>query len=141
VNDAERNLQLLRDGLDAFSRGALDESLARMHPEVEWNVVFPLPDRPASKDVYRGRDEVRELWQEFRSVWDELTIALEEVLHADAERVLARTRFRGRGTGSGVEVDRVVFYVFRIRDGLLVYTRAFDEEVAARRDLGLTGVA
>jgi ketosteroid isomerase-like protein len=140
MSATERNLQLLRDGLDAFSRGALDESLAQMHPEVEWHVVFPLPDRPSSKDVYRGREEVRELWEEFRSVWDELTIELEEVLHVDSERVLARTRFHGRGAGSGAEVDRMVFYVFRIRDGLLEYTRAFDDEASARRELGLTDV-
>jgi ketosteroid isomerase-like protein len=133
----ERNLELLQQGLGAFSRGAFDEAMAHMHPEIEWHVTFALPDRPLAKDVYRGRDEVRELWGVFASVWEQLTTELEEVLYADDERIVARARFRGRGAGSGVEVDRLVFYSLRMRDGLLAYVRAFDDEASARRDLGL----
>lgn len=134
---AERNVRLLRGGLDAFSRGDLGESLESMHSDVEWHVAFRLPDLPLPKEVYRGRGEVEALWRQFRSAWDELTVEVEEILHVDAERVLARARFRGRGTGSGIEVDRVVFYAFRIRDELLVYCRAFDDEPSARAELGL----
>ena len=137
----ERNVQLLRDGLDAFSRGALSESLDSMHPDVEWHVAFRLPDLPLPKDVYRGREEVEVLWTQFRSAWDELTVGIEEILYVDEERVLARARFHGRGKGSGVEVDRLVFYAFRIEDEQLIYCHAFDDEASARRDLGLTGVA
>jgi ketosteroid isomerase-like protein len=133
----ERNVQLLYDGLEAFSRGDLDASLDNMHPDVEWHVVFRLPDLPLPKDVYRGRDEVKALWTQFRSAWDEMTVTVEEVLHVDDERVVARARFRGRGAGSGIEIDRVVFYAFRIREGQLYYCRAFEDEPGARADLGL----
>ena len=81
----ERNVQLLREGLDAFSRGDLSESLERMHPDIEWHVVFRLPDLPLPKNVYRGREEVEVLWKQFRSAWDEMTVRLEEVLHVDDE--------------------------------------------------------
>jgi ketosteroid isomerase-like protein len=137
VSARERNLETLERGLDAFSRGAFDEVIDTVHPEIEWHITFRLPDRPHAKDVYRGREEVKDLWAAFASVWDELTIALEEILYADDERVVARARFRGRGEGSGVEVDRLVFFAYRIRDGMLVYSRAFDDEASARRDLGL----
>jgi hypothetical protein len=73
----------------------------------------------------------------FASVWEQLTTELEEVLYADDERIVARACFRGRGAGSGVEVDRLVFYSLRMRDGLLAYVGAFDDEASARRDLGL----
>lgn len=133
----ERNVQLLLDGLDAFSRGDFDEALEAMHPDVEWHVAFRLPDLPLPKEVYRGRDEIEMLWRQFRAAWDELTVRVEEVLYVDEERVVARARFRGRGGGSGVEVDRVVFYAFRVRDELLAYCRAFDDEHSARADLGI----
>jgi ketosteroid isomerase-like protein len=68
VSAEKRNVQLLRDGLDAFSRGDLRESL-------------------------------------------------------------------------GVEVDRVVFYAFRIQEEQLIYCRAFDDEPSARADLGLVDAA
>jgi ketosteroid isomerase-like protein len=139
MSERERNLAMLERGLNAFSRRAYDEAMADVHPEIEWYVTFQMPDRPFAKDVYRGRDEVGGLWGAFASVWDELTIALEEILYADDERIVARARFRGRGAGSGVEVDRVVFYSYRMRDGMLAYSRAFDDAASARRDLGLGG--
>jgi ketosteroid isomerase-like protein len=140
VSIRERNVQLLLDGLDAFSRGDLGESLGSMHPDIEWHIAFRLPDLPLPKDVYRGRDEVEALWKQFRSAWDELTVVVEEILYVDEERVVARARFRGRGRGSGAEVDRLVFYAFRIQDELLIYCRAFEDEAAARADLGVSDV-
>jgi ketosteroid isomerase-like protein len=137
VSITERNVQLLRNGLEAFSRGDLDASLETMHPEIEWHVAFRLPDLPLPKEVYRGREEVKALWIQFRSAWDEMTVSVEEILHVDEERVIARARFLGRGAGSGIEIDRVVFYAFRIRDDQLVYCRALDDEASARADLGL----
>ena len=137
MSAGERNIGMVQRGLGAFSRGELDEALAEVHPDVEWHVVFRLPDLPLPKPVYRGHEEVKALWAQFRSAWDELAIDLEDVIHADPERVVARARFRGRGAGSGIEVDRVVFYAFRIRDGGLVYCRAFDDEASARADVGL----
>jgi len=88
VSTEERNVQLLQEGLDAFSRGDLSESLERMHPDIEWHVVFGLPDLPLPKDVYRDREEVESLWTQFRSAWDEMAVRLEEVLYVDDERVV-----------------------------------------------------
>jgi ketosteroid isomerase-like protein len=137
VSSAAQNVQVLQNGLEAFSRGDLDGSLDGMHPEVEWHVAFRIPDLPLPKDVYRGREEVRVLWTQFRSAWEEMSVLLEEILHVDETRVVARARFVGRGAGSGIEIDRVVFYAFRIRDRQLRYCRAFDDEASARADLGL----
>ncbi len=137
ASPAERNLELMRRGLDAFSRGAFDEAAAEIHPEIEWHVAFRLPDLPLERDVCHGKDEVRALWEAFSAAWEVLTVEVEEVMHVDDERIVARARFRGRGATSQVEVDRVLFYSYRIRDGLLAYTRAFEDEESARRDAGL----
>jgi hypothetical protein len=56
------------------------------------------------------------LWTAFRSVWDELSVTLEEVVEAHEDVVVVRGRFVGRGSASGVEVDRTLFYVFEIAD-------------------------
>ena len=108
-----------------------------MHPEIEWHVAFRLPDLPSGKDVYRGRTEVRQLWEAFASAWEELTVELEDILHADDERIVARARFRGRGVTSGVEVDRTLYYLYGIRDGMLVLGLPFEDEASARRAAGL----
>ncbi len=135
--NSEADVELVRRGLGAFSRGDFDEALTRIHPEVEWHVTLRLPDLPPDKLVFEGRDEVRELWDKLTGVFDSIAIEVEEVIAQRPGAVVARARFRGRGTGSGVEVDRVVFYVFGIDDGLLRSIRPFDSEAEALAASGL----
>jgi hypothetical protein len=89
------------------------------------------------KAVYQGHDEVRRLWAAFRSGWAELTVTLEEVVDAREDFVVVRTRFVGRGSASGIEVDRTIFYVFEIAAGKLERLRPFDTEREALEAAGL----
>jgi ketosteroid isomerase-like protein len=136
VSRAERNVELVRRGLGAWGAGAFEESLATMHPDVEWHLFFQLPDLPA-RAVFHGRDQVRELWDRFAGAWEKIVIDVEEILHADEGRVVLRGRFRARGAESGVDVDQLVYYHFKIADGLLVYIRGFPDRESAWRDAGL----
>jgi ketosteroid isomerase-like protein len=137
LTEAERELAMVRRGLDAFSRGAFDEALASMHPEIEWHLTFRVPDLPPDKLIFRGRTEVRELWEQFTGAWTTISIEIEEIVAAQPGIVVARTRFHGLGPGSGVEVDRVVFYVYGIEDELLRSIRPFDTEAEALDAAGL----
>jgi ketosteroid isomerase-like protein len=110
-----------------------------MQPDVEWHVSFRLPDLPLDKTVYHGPDEVRRLWAAFRSAWAELTVTLEEVVDAREDSVVVRTRFVGRGSASGIEVDRPVVYVFEIEAGKLKRLRPFDTEAEALAAAGGLG--
>ena len=133
----DRNVETMRRGLEAFSRADWDEALALTHPEVEWHLTFRLPDLPPDKLVYRGHEEVREVWQAFASVWESLTIEIEEIVSADIGRVVARARFHGRGAGSGADADRTVFYLFELEDDLLRSIRPFETEAEAMDAAGL----
>jgi ketosteroid isomerase-like protein len=134
---AERNRELVERGFALFSTGDLSAAIATVHPRIEWHLTFHLPDLPAGKDIYRGHAEVLTVWEAFKSVWDELVIDIEELLHADEQRLVFRARFKARGAASGIEIDRVVFYAARIEDEMLSYLRAHDDERSARADLGL----
>jgi ketosteroid isomerase-like protein len=136
ASGGSEQVEIARAGLAAFSRGDLEDSLQSMHPDVEWHLAFRLPDLPADKDVFHGHDEVRTLWRAFRSVWEELTIELEEVVWEAPGTLVLKARFRGKGQGSGVEVDRVLFYVMRIQDQMLVFTKAFDTADEALAEAG-----
>jgi ketosteroid isomerase-like protein len=133
----EENIVLVYRGLDAFSRGDFDAGVADMQPDVEWHLSFRLPDLPLDKVVYQGHDEVQRLWAAFRSGWAELTVTLEEVVDAREDFVVVRTRFVGRGSASGIEVDRTIFYVFEIAAGKLKRLRPFDTEREALEAAGL----
>ena len=126
-----------RSALAAFSRGDLDACLATLAPDVEWHIAFRIPDLPPDVTVLHGHDSVRELWKAFRSAWDELTVEIEEVLHDADDVLVARARFHGRGAGSGIEIDRMMFYVLDLDEGLLTTIRPFDDLEEARRAAGL----
>jgi ketosteroid isomerase-like protein len=110
-----------------------------MQPDVEWHVAFRLPDLPLDKTIYRGPDEVRQLWAAFRSAWERLTVTVEELLLARDDVVVVRARFVGRGSGSRIEVDRTVFYLFETAGGKLQRLRPFDTEGEALAAADLTG--
>ena len=93
------------------------------------------------KTVYRGHDEVRQLWAAFRSGWAELTVILEAVVDAREDLVVVRARFVGRGSSSGIEVDRTVFYVFERASGKLKRLRPFDAEADALAAAGVEDAA
>lgn len=128
-------VELSRRGFAAFSSGDWDAALLTMHPEVEWHAAFPLPDLPPGKTVFRGRDEVRELWSAFASIWESISIDMEAVEHVtevdDRWVIVARCRFRGQGGASGAQVDRVFHYVLDAEDDLLRRIRPFDTEAEA----------
>lgn len=138
-----REVELAKQGFAAFSRGEWDASLATMHPDVEWHLAFPLPDLPPDKTIFRGRGEVKELWGVFASIWETISLEIEEVEGEGGDEehvtVVARSRFRGTGGASGIEVDRVVHYVLDIdpKAELLRRVRPFDTRDEAMAAAGL----
>lgn len=130
---ASSNEETTRTAIDAWSRGSIDEALSTMDPDVEWHVTFRLPDIPPDVTVVHGHEAVRELWAAFRDAWETITVGIEEVLHDADDVIVARMRFQGRGAGSGIDVDRTLFYVLELREGKLVRIRPFDDLAEARR--------
>jgi ketosteroid isomerase-like protein len=125
------NSESSRRGFAAFSRGDIDAMLTEMDPEIEWHVTFPFPDLPPGTTVFRGHEEVKDLFVRLLDVWEELTIELEEVLYDADDLLIERVRFHGRGAGSGAEAERVIHYVQDIRDTKLLRIRPFDTEAEA----------
>ena len=131
------NLEVALRGLNAFSRGDLEESLASLAPDVEWHVAFRLPDLPPDLKVVRGHEQVREVWDAFRGGWERLTVELVEVLCDEGDTLVLKAQFHGLGAGSGIEIDRTLYYVLRVQDGLLRQIIPFDVADDARREAGM----
>ena len=133
------NSDAAQRAFDAFSRGDLEAGIATIDPDVEWHVALRLPDLPPDKTVFHGHEEVRKLWSAVRDSWGEFSLEREQILH-DADDVLVeRVRFRGLGAASGIEVDRVLWYVQELRDGRLTRIRPFDSAAEALAAAGVEG--
>ena len=120
------NVDTMTRGFAAFSRGDWDATFAEIDPEIEWHLTFQLPDLPPGKTVFRGFDEVRVLFDNLAAFWEELTLEVLEVVHESEDQLIVKARFAGRGGEAGIEVDRVLYYVMELRDGLLRRLRPFD---------------
>ena len=66
-----------------------------------------------------GRDAVLAYIQRFEEPWDDYELEAEEFIDA-GDRVVVTVHIKGRGKGSGVEIDARSHQVHTLRDGKLV---------------------
>jgi ketosteroid isomerase-like protein len=126
VSERRSNEEIIREGFRGWSEGRAEDVIAIIDPEIEWRIAFRVPDLPPEQTIARGRAEVLEVWKRFRGVWETLTLSLEEILYDGGDTMIARARFRGVGSGSGVEIDRTLIYAMTLRDGKLLRILPFD---------------
>lgn len=132
-----RDAEASRRAFEAFSRSDWQACLSEIDPDIEWHLTFQFPDLPPGKRVYRGHDEVEMLWRNLANGFPELTLEMEEVLYEAEGLLVVRARFVGRGGGSGIEVDRRIFYVQELRGQKLLRIRPFDTEAQAFEAAGV----
>jgi ketosteroid isomerase-like protein len=123
---SQENLQIVRDGYDAFNRRDVEAILATLHPSIEW---WPAADEPIT-DPYRGHDGYRALIAEAREGVPDLQAEIEEML-AVADQVVTCVRFWGRGRDSGAPVEIRETHVGRLRDGKLIEVREYRDKAEA----------
>jgi ketosteroid isomerase-like protein len=124
----KRNAELVREGMQSWSRGDLDATLELIDPGIVWR---PVTAWPGIQPEYRGHDGVRRFWDAFRDPWEEITMEADEIRELDEHRVLTRSHFRGRGRASGVTTEAVLHTVWTIENGKLLRFESFTDEQAA----------
>jgi ketosteroid isomerase-like protein len=115
--------------IEAYNRRDFDAAVEDFDPLVEW----VLPERQSS-DSCVGPARIRRFWEQIDEHMEELQLVPQEFVDA-GDRVATRLRHRGRGKGSGVELDQELYHqVITFRDGLMVrieYFAEWDEALAA----------
>jgi ketosteroid isomerase-like protein len=124
----KRNADLVRQGMESWSRGNLDATLELIDPRIVWR---PVTAWPGIQPEYRGHDGVRRFWDAFREPWEEITLEADEIRELDDHKVLTRSHFRGRGRASGVTTELRVHTVWTVENGKLVRFESFTDEQAA----------
>jgi len=109
---SEANIEPIKDLYARFRDGDEDSALELIDPAME---VHDRPDIP-DPQVYHGHDGVRAALQVSRDAFDDLDLVPEEFIDA-GDQVLVVFWFRGKGRGSGVEIDERLVHLWTIRDG------------------------
>jgi ketosteroid isomerase-like protein len=124
--------ELARAGFEAFNRGDIAGVLRLLDPEVEVHSVAEVGEA----GTYHGHQGYLDWTRIWLDAWSEFRVELEEIEQVDDENVLVHTRQRGRGKGSGLEVEQSGIYLFTVRDGLAVRLHLYadrDQALAAAR--------
>ena len=106
----------------------VDDAFAYADPDIVWN--------PAEESPTRGHDAVRASLVRWKSEWDDYELFPEEFEHL-GDRVVATVHLRGRGRGSGVEVDARFYEVYTLRHGKIVRMDQFTQRSEALEAVGL----
>jgi ketosteroid isomerase-like protein len=123
-----------RPGVDVLDDHALDLAMQVFHPQVEFHEDPRFPEA----SVYRGRDALRSYFKRFSGEFDPFVWAVEELLDAGDERVLALIHVYGRGKGSGADFDTRAAWLFTMKDDLAVRIDAFLDRAEALEAAGLS---
>lgn len=126
---SQENIEIVGRAFDAYTSGDFDEALAALDPDVVY--------KPAQEAPVTGHDAVRASWERWEGDWEEVEMTSEEVVDA-GDQVIQTILFRGRGRGSGIEVEGRFFQVYTIRDGKTVRWEEFSDRSDALNAAGLS---
>jgi ketosteroid isomerase-like protein len=120
---SEENVEIVR----RFLAEDLDEALAYADPGIVWN--------PVEESSTQGHEAVRASSLGWKGEWDDYELVPEHFADM-GDRVVATVRLRGRGRGSGIEIDARFYDVYTLRDGKIVRMDQFTEESEALEAAG-----
>jgi ketosteroid isomerase-like protein len=121
---SQENVEVVR----RFLLLEVDEALTYVDPDIVWN--------PAEESATQGHDAVRASLVRWKSEWDDYELLPEEFEHM-GDRVVAAVRLRGRGRGSGIEVDARFYEVYTLREGKILRMDQFTQRSEALEAVGL----
>jgi ketosteroid isomerase-like protein len=133
---SQANLEIVQRAFLALAHGGLDAAAEFWHPEINWRAM-----EGALGDVgeMNGIEAARRYVQDWYDMFDDLTIALEEVCDGGGDRVVAVIHASGRAKLSGVPTEFRYAALYTIRDGKLVRVREYATRTEALKAVELAG--
>jgi ketosteroid isomerase-like protein len=125
---SQENVEIVRQGFDAYVRRDLSAALAHYDADIVFN--------PAEEAPMHGRDAVLAYIQRWEEPWDDYVLEAEEFIDV-GDRVVVTVHVKGRGKGSGVEIDARSHQVHTLRDGKLVRMDEYLDHAEALEAAGL----
>jgi ketosteroid isomerase-like protein len=128
---SSKNVDVLRSAYEAFSEGRFP--LDHLHPEVVWDESR----RQVDPAVHHGHEGARRVFESRLEVFDDFRVEAEQFFDLH-DRVLVFSRVRGRGKGSGADVDARVASLYTFRGERAVRVEYFGDRDDALRVAGIS---
>jgi uncharacterized protein len=131
---SQENVETVRRANQALKRGDREAALADYHPDAVWHDLAHAPD---SAERVQGLPALRAIWDQWEQAFDELSADIDELIDA-GRYVVAMTRWRARGKGSGVVIDVYQADVFQVDGGKVTsVTLGYPDKRTALKAVGL----
>jgi ketosteroid isomerase-like protein len=129
---SQENVEIVRAAIDAHNRGDIDATFKDAAPDFEY-------DQTRALGIDRGvfnLEEFQGLLSTFTDIWESFTIGADELIDAGEAVVMPFANVaRGR---DGIEVEARGFWVWTIREGLIVRLCLYQERHEALAAVGLS---
>jgi ketosteroid isomerase-like protein len=107
---SQENVEVVRQGFEAFNRRDADALAALCDPEVEFVSLIA----ESEGQVYRGHEGVKAFIRQQDEAFDSISVEIEEIVdHGDF--LIVSLLFRARGRASGVAVEQRSWQAVRMR--------------------------
>src|ERR1700731_2289128 len=123
---SQANVEVVRRLLTARRGEAPDLFTDLLAELLDPAVRLDLSDRVFNPDVYEGYEGIMRWRADVDDVWESYQMEPQEFFDGD-DVVVVSARERGRGRGSGVEVDRRITFLCRLRSGRVSEIRSYDD--------------
>ena len=130
---SQADIETLRVGYEAFSRGDWDSPIRFAHPEFELQTA----DRVVSPGTYRGTEEVRRFFEDQFAPFEEVVVEPEEFFER-GDQIVVFVRTRLRPTGSSAVVENRIGHLWTMRDGKAARLQVFPRREEALEAAGLS---
>jgi uncharacterized protein len=130
---SEADVETLRRGYEAFSRGDWDAAFRAAHPDLE----FRTADRVTNPGTYRGRSEVKRFFDDLFQPFEEVVAEPQQFFDC-GDRIVVFVLVRSRPRGSSAVVENRIGHLWTMRDGKVVRFEIFPEREKALEAAGLS---
>jgi uncharacterized protein len=119
---SRENIEIVRDGFEAFNRGDLDAWFEHMTDDIDYRAAEGAPD---DHGPIKGKDALRAYVQDWLDMFDDFRAEAVELIEAGEDKVVLVLRISGRAKLSGVETDLTYAELWRLRDGKVAWGRQY----------------
>jgi ketosteroid isomerase-like protein len=131
---SHENVELHRQGYEAWNRGDRESWLALAGPDVE--LILPGVQMMEGGGALRGEEGADRVWHALHATFPDFHFDVEEIRDL-GERTFAKVRLRRHGAGSDAPLDQQAWHLMKWRHRKLHWFHAFLNETEALEAAGL----
>lgn len=129
------NIDVLKGGYEAFSRGDVPSVLGVFDPNIEWREAQGSPYQPDGKPWIGGDAITQHLFMRLATEWDGFTVTPNE-FHDAGDTIVVECRHTGTYKATGKSIDAQNCHVWKLSNGKATSFHAYTDTAQMQEAMG-----